>query len=301
MPEQNNSTEVENLLQQLRIVKEEAALIKKEMAKVGKEKEQWFLKKKEISDQIRDKIDSVKSSKTDRNSYTEEAKKAKEERDKLNKQITDSIKQIKTMKDAYKAVASKSGVQGNPAELRKELEALEYKMETEPMKFDKEQKFMKEIKAKRKILAEFKGVQAEWEAVSKKSKEIDALKKKANEFHKVVQNSAKSSQKEHEVLLGDSKEIDDLKKAEEEAYNKFFEHKTAFKDVNIKLKDKLKELQDIKDKLQSNNVALKEEVKKTEMKSLKAKTAEVEEKISKKKKLTTEDLLVMQRSTSGKK
>lgn len=296
MPE--NNAEVEKLLQQLKSTKDDVATIKKKLAKIGKEKEQWFAKKKEISDQIRDKISSVKESKSERNTFTEEAKKAKDERDKLNKQITDGIKEIKDMKKAYKDAATKSGIKGNPAELKKSVEKLEYRLQTEPMKFDREQKIMKEIKAFKKQLAEFKDVQSEWEAVSVKSKEIDQLKKKANEYHRVVQNSAKSSQVQHETLLTDSKEIDDLKKAEEDAYNKFFECKTQFKEVNTDLKGKLKELQSVKESLEENNVAVKEEEKKNDMKSLKAKAAEVEEKISKKKKLTTEDLLIMQRSAN---
>ena len=169
-------------------------------------------------------------------------------------------------------------------------------MQTEPMNFEREQKAMKAIKDLKKQLAEFEAVKKEWEAVAKKSKEIDDLKKQANEYHRVVQNSAKSSQQQHESLLVDSEEIDDLKKQEEEAYKKFFEQKTIFKGVNDELKAKLKKMQDLKEKLEGNNVALKEETKKRELKSLKERAAEVEEKVKNRKKLTTEDLLVMQRS-----
>ena len=83
---------------------------------------------------------------------------------------------------------------------------------------------------------------------------------------------------------------------EEEIYKQFFEKKQHFKEVSTELKEKVAELQTIKEKLEGLNVALKEEAKIKEEKSLKEKAAEVEEKINKRKKLTTEDLLVMQRS-----
>jgi uncharacterized coiled-coil DUF342 family protein len=291
-----NNPEVEQLLNQLKLVKEEVSLLKKKLAVVGKDKEQWFAKKQELSTKIREKISTVRGSKSERNGFTEEARKAKEERDRLNKQISESIREIKALKDSYTAVADKHGVQGNPAELKRRVEKLEYTMQTEPMKFDKEQKLMKEIKDLKKQLAVFEAVHKEWVLVNEKSKEIDALKKQANDFHRVVQQSARSSQEQHESLVTDSKDIDELKRQEEEAYNKFFEQKDVFKELTTQLKDKLKELDGLREKLEGHDVELREGEKKREMKSLREKAAEVEEKISKKKKLTTEDLLVMQRT-----
>ena len=293
-----NKPDVEELLNQLKLIKEEVTQIKKKLSVVSKDKEQWFVKKREISDKIRGKISSVKEIKGERNTFTEEAKKAKIERDRLNTLITEKIKDIKRMKKDYKDVAVKNGVKGDPGEIKKQIERMEFKMQTEPMKFDREQKMMKAIKDLQKQFAGFEAVQKEWESVTKKSKEIDELKKQANEYHRVVQNSARSSQKQHESLLVDSEEIDDLKKAEEDAYKMFFEQKTVFKDVNDELKKKLKELNEIKEKLEGNTTALKAEAKKKELKSLKERTAEVEEKVKQRKKLTTEDLLVMQRTIS---
>ena len=293
-----NKPDVEELLNQLKLIKEEVTQIKKKLSVVSKDKEQWFVKKREISDKIRGKISSVKEIKGERNTFTEEAKKAKIERDRLNTLITEKIKDIKRMKKDYKDVAVKNGVKGDPGEIKKQIERMEFKMQTEPMKFDREQKMMKAIKDLQKQFAGFEAVQKEWESVTKKSKEIDELKKQANEYQRVVQNSARSSQKQHESLLVDSEEIDDLKKAEEDAYKMFFEQKTVFKDVNDELKKKLKELNEIKEKLEGNTTALKAEAKKKELKSLKERTAEVEEKVKQRKKLTTEDLLVMQRTIS---
>jgi len=288
--------EKEDLLNQLRLVKEEVAQIKKRLSVIGKEKEKLFSEKRSVSDQIKDKISGVMGQKGSRNSFTHEARKAKQERDKLNKQIADKIAEIKKMKSAYKDVAGKLGIKGNPSGLKTQIDKLEMRLETEPMSFDKEQKLMKHIKDIKKQYLQFKGVHKEWELVTKMSKDIDVLKKKANEFHRKVQESAKSSQSEHESILEDSKGIDDLKKKEDDLYKLFLEKKSAFKDVNTELKTKLTELQEIKKKLETHNVVLAEAAKEKEQKSLKEKAAEVEEKISKKKKLTTEDLLIMQRT-----
>ncbi len=295
---EKDSPEIQELMQQMKLVREEVIQLKKRLSVIGREKEKLFAQKKQFSDQIKSKISTVISSKGERNTFTEEARKAKKERDILNKKISEKIREIKQMKDKYQELAKKQGIKGNPASLEKDIERLEYKIQTQPMSFDKEQKIMKEIKTLKKQFEQFKSIRAEWEKVSKKSKEIDELKKKANAYHRQVQEFAKNSQHEHEGLLEDSKEIDELKKKEEEAYKKFVEEKTKFKEINTQLKEKLKELQTIKESLEANNVALQEEEKINKEKTLKEKAKEVEEKISKRKKLTTEDLLIMQRTSN---
>jgi uncharacterized coiled-coil DUF342 family protein len=73
------------------------------------------------------------------------------------------------------------------------------------------------------------------------------------------------------------------------------EEKDGFKKINDKLKTKLKRLKEVREQLDKNKVELFRDKKKREEKSLKEKAKEAKEKLSKRKKLTTEDLLVLQR------
>jgi uncharacterized coiled-coil DUF342 family protein len=59
---------------------------------------------------------------------------------------------------------------------------------------------------------------------------------------------------------------------------------------------KIARLEEIKKVLHENNVALKEDVYKSNSELLKAKDNQVQEKIKTGKKLTTEDLLILQRT-----
>lgn len=296
-----NEEDKKGLFDDLRKAKDEVALLKKKLNEVNKEKEDWFSKKSEFGNQIKSKINSVKDLKVKRNDYTNKVKKLKKERNDLNTKISENIKELKANKPEVPKSRDSRDRGKSPKKLKTEIEGIEFRMETEPMSIEKEQKLMKMLKALKKELVAMGGYNESKGNLKKISKDTDKLKKKANEVHKDLQDIAKKSQELHETLITESKSIDNLKKAEEDAYNKFFESKKKFTELSQELKEKLKGVGNVKNKLEENSIELKEEKAKKDTKKLKEKAKEVEEKIEKKKKLTTEDLLIMQRNEADKK
>lgn len=281
------------LVDDLRRAKEEVSVLKKNLNKVNKYKEEWFSKKAEMGNQIKAKIFNVKDMKIKRNRLTNEVKEKKKERNSLNTKISNNIKSIVDKKQEVRH--ERGPKQETPGKIKRDIKTMEYKLETEPMKFKAEQSIMKKLKSLKKKLLAFGNISTSGDSLRKISKDTDKLKKKANTIHKELQHKAHESQELHERIINISEEIDKLKKNEEEAYEKFFEEKKKFSVLNNELKEKLKSLQELKKKLEKNQIELAEEKTKKDKMTLREKTKEVEEKISKKKKLTTEDLLVMQR------
>jgi uncharacterized coiled-coil DUF342 family protein len=89
-----------------------------------------------------------------------------------------------------------------------------------------------------------------------------------------------------------TKKINNLKKEQEDAFKNFIESKEKFSKVNEQLKDKLKQAKDL-------GAALYQKNKKDTERMLDEKSKEVEEKLKSKKKLTTEDLMILQASKNG--
>ena len=73
-------------------------------------------------------------------------------------------------------------------------------------------------------------------------------------------------------------------------------YKTEIASMNDALTKKLEQMDELKKTLGENNVKLKEDVEKSNQEILKQKDHEVQEKIKTGKKLTTEDLLILQRT-----
>ncbi|MFH1133318.1 MAG: hypothetical protein V1735_02430 [Nanoarchaeota archaeon] len=288
-PEQKDETHKE--ITQLR---EEIGELKDKLDVINKEKEHWFLKKEEISVQIRDKITSIKAAKTQRNTLTKKVSDVKDLRKLLNDQIRDKIEGIKKLNTEKDEVQKKFNITKDPVMIQRDIDRLEFRIETEALSFEREQDSMKKIKELKSQLKESKAVSGVWDRVHSLSKEIDDLKRKATDEHRKIQNLAKESQVQHEIMLELSKDIDDIKAKEEEYYKKFFDLKQQFVELNNQLKEKMAKQKDLHNRLDADRAEDKEKRLVEEEKTLEQKNIEVEEKIKKGKKLTTEDLLIFQ-------
>ncbi|MBR9690805.1 hypothetical protein GOV08_03920 [Candidatus Woesearchaeota archaeon] len=292
-----NDLEKKKLIDALDRLTEETTPLKEEMNKSNSKKEVTFTKKKEAGKEIVDLISKVKQLKKQRDEKTRSVKDGKEKRQILNSKIKGKVAFLKELQAKKDAILKKGDRRESPKRLKKEIEDIEYKIETEGMGFEKEQKLMKEINTLKKKLGNVKDTGDVFEKLRETQRDVRTLRKEANIVHKSVQKDADESQNLHEDMIKVSKKIDDLKKEEKNLLNVFIKEKDEYTKINNKLKEKLDEMAKIRSDLKKFEKKVKEKKEKKVKKSLKEKTEEVEEKIKKGKKLTTEDLLIMQ---SGK-
>ena len=262
--------------------------------KINDEKESWFQKKKEYSQEIVRIVSEIKTSKENRDNLTGSVKKLKADRDELRSQISKRIKEIKRLKYEHSSETKKFPVKKNPKSIKQEIEKLETVIETEALSFKREQKIMDKIRNLKKIYSEIQSLSGEIEKTDRLSNLIDNLKKEADKVHKNIQVIAAESHKKHEAMIEKSKSMKNLKKKEKSAYKQFTYMKKKFVELNQSLRGKLSRLHELSKLLERTKSEKKQKVKKKEEEILKEKTKEVEEKIKKGKKLTTEDLLIFQ-------
>ena len=145
------------LLEQLKQAKEEVDQLKSELTKLNKTKETWYQKKVTINKNISNHIHTLTSSKSNRNTLTTQVKELKENRNKLNTQINNEVAAIKALKAEHQRLMASNtqalnteerghrGRERGGGNIHAQIKALEYKLETEPTSFDKEQKLVKKI------------------------------------------------------------------------------------------------------------------------------------------------------------
>jgi uncharacterized coiled-coil DUF342 family protein len=256
------------------------------------EKEAWFGKKKDYSEQIKQEIQKIKESLKERNELSSIVKEDKKKRDELNKIISEKIKEAKSMQQP----AEQTEKRLNPHEIKRQINLMEKKIETEGLSFDKEKQIMKAINKLKKHYQEALAEEQKYGAARGLSKEISDMKKEANETHKGLQEKAKESQKHHETLIAESKKIDDLKKLEKEAFDKGMELKKQCTEIHEQLKKLLPELQEIKETKRHEYEQRQKAFEEQKNKTLQEKAKSVEEKLKSGKKivLTMEDLLAYQ-------
>ena len=248
-----------------------------------------------MSSQIRENIKKIRENKDKRDALTKDVKELKPKRDTINNEISLKLKELDNLKREKTSIAKSLGIVEPPPRIKQAMEKLEFKIETEPMSFEKEQSVMKKIKKLKKLYDESSILEESNKGIHSSVYVIKSMRREANQYHGAIQDKAGQSQTLHEEIIKISAEVDKLKAEEEEAFQKFSEFKKKFNEVNTQLKEKLKDLNDVKSTLDKISSDRKERIKAEQESILKSKEEEVNQKIKRGEKLTTEDLLVFQK------
>jgi uncharacterized coiled-coil DUF342 family protein len=286
--------EKKELLQKISEKRREISQLQTELNLANDKKESFFQKKTELSKKISSLIDDIKHNRNQRNELTKQVRSEKEERDKHNLDVKESVDKIKVLEKEREELIQKHNLKQDPIALIKQIRGIEFKIETQPMSFEEEKKLMKRIRDLKKHLEEAKAVVGVIDKMRELSRQIDEKKRTAQSTHRKVQSHAKASQEKHESLIESSKQIDDMKKEEEEAFRNFIENKKIFNELNDKLKLLLTEIKDLSQKADSNKMEVRDSFEKRQKETIEQKKLSVEEKFKKGLKLTTEDLLAFQ-------
>jgi len=271
-------------------LKKEIAELKDSLNTLNTQKEEWFTQKESLKKEVLNLISQIKKIKFSKDKDTKEIQELKQAREKYNKEVKELIVKYKELNEKKRKFMKDKKINFDPAKLIERISELEFKIETEGVSFEQEKKIMTQIKQLKKQLDEAGDVQKVFGELNTLSDKINKAKALADDAHNKLRDQLKGDRSSYDDFLKLTKQINDLKKKQESAFNKFIESKNKFSDINQQLKDKLKDAKEIN----INDQMVKH---KAEAKVLEEKTKEVEEKLKKKKKLTTEDLLVFQNSS----
>lgn len=277
---------------------EELEQIRKTLDEKSADKEKSYQKRQALRNEISQEIAKVKDLKVERNTFTSKVKELKESKSSMiaeQKRTLDELKEHqKKIRDAQPA----GGKKVHPDRLLQQIERLDYVIETEALSPKKEQEVMDKI---RQFKAEYDQVKGS-DDVFAKYRQVRAhftnLNREISEVKKLIQNNADVSQEHHVKMLAVSKRIDELKE-ELDVLDKEYQDKRA---------EYLKVLDDFRAIKEKLGIAVPEK-RKTERATRKAaadaraqeentklasKQEDVYDKIKRKQKITTEDLLILQ-------
>ena len=268
--------------------------LRSRLNELNQQKEVWFEKKEAVSSQIRELISRVKTNRSQRNALTDKVRQAKTERERLHAVIKGKAGTVKTLNEQKQGLLKKHDAPGNPVYVRSEIDRLEHYLETNVISFEKEKELMKKINALKKRFAESSENAALWAQIGGASRELSSLRRETEKAHRDVQQHAQESQKLHESVVLDSREIDRLREEEKGYYQKFMEFKKQFTEASAQLKERLQEMDRMHRQLDSFRAARRKSKEQKEADLIGGKVREIEAKIRRGEKLTTEDLLAFQ-------
>lgn len=297
--------------------------LKSQLDSINKKKEEAFKNKEDLKKQLSELIKKVRGVTSQNKKEGVNVQQLKKQRDQHNSNVKRLIAEIKTLGGGKRSDVNAYDFM----RLKKDLEALEFKVEHEALSPSDEKKTMKKIKELKKHYDAQNEFMKSADRSHELSKKIEEEKKLADQFHNQLM-AAKGDTMDYNKLKTVSHEILDMRSKQEAEFANFIRLKQEFKEISEQLKQKLAiagrrplSLRSFpkdseadhkhgehrhserprynRNKKKNNfheNSASKasDEKKKEQMKIIQEKAKEVEEKLKSGQKLTTEDLLILQ-------
>ncbi len=280
--------------QNIHELRAEYAQKKKEMSSLRQQLRDLFLQKEatfgelcKVRETIKARAAQISKIKCERDSITGEVKKLKEQRDQLNSQVQEKSSVKKEADEKKKQLQEKMQGTESPGRLKHQIEALERKIETEVMPFTKEQQLTKMIKRMKARYKELRALGDVWKEADSVSADFSHVRREAQDAHRSIQDKAQQSQQRHEQLTVLVEEIQKLREQQKPLDEKGRAQKA-------KIEEMKKQLDELSARVDELGKLFQENDTRSYTQKAKERTAEVQEKLKKGKKLSTEDILAFQ-------
>lgn len=252
----------------------------------------WVEKRDALNAQVRALVDEATQHRIQRDELNAQVKAAKEERDKFNRRVNDlqdALTELKRRKLPRGAIPL--------GKLQQELKRLEFKQMTSVLSVDKERALIDEIQRLQAEVTKLEKAVEENEDVRKQKEELKTARDLAEDAHRRVSELAEKAQAEHDQMTALYEKSDALRREADRAQEEFIKTKMLADEEHRKHIERIRQVHDY-DKIihgiwmKSRGVpeAAAEEV------DAKQEAEQIFERFKKGEKLSTDDLLTLQKS-----
>ncbi len=282
---------LENLEEQRNKLNKKAEKHRRERDKLNDVARKWADKRDKLNAESRKLIEDANEHRKKRDKLNENVKDMKKVRDECNKKVNEIQFKLSKLKKKH---LPKDGV--TLEKLRKEVKALEFKQMTSVLSPEKERGLID-------LLSEIQGKIDEREKMLEGNKEVqntikekNKAKEEAEKAHKKVSEMAEKAQKEHELMYSLYDRGDALRSDADDSQKEFIKAKLAADEEHKGHVELLKQIHDF-DKIIAGLKHKKAKSKKEKVVStVKKEAEEIYEKFKAGEKLSTEDLMSLQKA-----
>ena len=275
------------LRQEFHEKKREVSDLRSQLNAVHTEKEELYRQLKSVHDTIKQNSAQIKVLKLERDTFTKQVKTLKDERQKQHQSVKEKADQKLKVEEKKKSLHKEFSFRESPGQLKSQIERLEMKIVTDALPFEKEQqlnKVIKELKAKLKQMQQLIVAGQEMNTISA---DVASGRRTAQDLHEQVQKTAQQGQEKHEKINEFYSVLKESRAQEKTLAERYLQLKNQYYDLKKKLEEVLVRYTEL-------SRMFKQEEEKSFTMKVKEKTAEIQEKIKKGKKLSTEDILAFQ-------
>jgi len=264
-------------------------LTKKELIKLGEEKENLYSRKRVLYKERKKLLEKLKGLRSKKEEYSKILDNLMNEREKTLEKLEELKKKLDEIKQTRKDVFKNKDIIKDINKYKKELETLEYVLQTEVLSYSQEKKIWNRIKYLRKLLGKYEEISSILQEIDKLREEYNAYRSKLS----IIGQNIRRNIDGRKVIKEQIKQIKERLTQIMDEYNKIKEQIKQIKDRIRELEDKLNEdLQRyISQRLQKQTVEISEE----ERNKIIEEYSKIQQKIMKGSELSMDEILVMQK------
>ncbi len=278
------------------IVNEDAEKHRKLRDELNSQTREWKSKRDALNGQVRELVDEAGKCREERDALNQKVRETKELRDEWNQKVTALKEQLAPYRNTEKN-DEKNEVPVK--QLKKQLQDLEYTQQTKALGKDKENEIIKQISVLAKEIADREKTYEQNDEIKGLVAQLREAKAQAETYHRQVSEYAEKAQAAHDKMIGYYEQADKLRKEADAAQAKFIECKQAADEEHKKHIEQIKSVhqmdRDISDSKGGKARGPRDKKKKFDSDG-KKEAKEIFERFKSGDKLSTEDLMALQKS-----
>lgn len=252
---------------------------------------EWADRRDMLNAQVRKLIDEANARREMRDKLNSQVREVKASRDEWNRKFNELSDKVITLK---RERMPRSGI--SIKKYKAELRALEKRHMTSVMSAEKERALVEEIgELSSKIRAMEKEME-QFTEVKEAEREAHEAKENAENFHRQVSEFAEKAQAEHDAMLKLYEEADKLRKEADDAQEKFIEAKLTADEEHREHIEHIRQVHDFDKIISGIRDKVRRVKKEKDETSAKREAEEIFDKFKSGEKLSTEDIMILQKS-----
>ncbi len=261
---------------------------------LNKQTKEWVAKRDALNAQVRELVEEAGKHREERDQLNQKVRESKSLRDEANQKVSKITEELHALK---KDLPAPNKDQPSIKQLKKEFSDLENEQMTNgTLTKSKEEAIVKKLRELDAQIKDIEKTQDQTGDLRLKSAELREAKAEAEKCHKLVSEYAEKAQAEHDKMISLYEQADVLRKQADEAQAKFIECKKAADEEHKKHIEQIKSYHETDGAVAAiKNKQKAVRKKKTDAESKKA-ADDIFAKFKNGEKLSTEDLMALQKS-----
>jgi uncharacterized coiled-coil DUF342 family protein len=295
--QQQSSEDLEVLEQKRSIMNNDAEKHRRLRDDLNKQTKEWVAKRDALNNEVRGLVDEASKHRENRDQLNVKVRESKDLRDEWNKKVSDLNDKVAALKKDREVVPEKRADNEPPIkQLKKQLRELEFTHQTTNLKKDKENEIVKQISLLARQIEEKEKATEQGGEIKEIIHQLREAKSQAEVHHKAVAEYARAAQQAHDDMIALYEKADKLRKEADAAQEKFVECKTQADEEHRQHIEQIESVHKMdKDVTTIRSKKAKDRKKRVDNES-KKEAEEIFERFKAGEKLSTDDLMSLQKS-----